>query len=121
MHPAPRRGALATALWLLRSGLHPVPIEHWSKKPLGQAWGTACPTRDKLLTVFGRHKGAGVGIALGPVAGTVDFEIDNQREAATFLGRIDLPQTLGWKSARGEHRLFLWDRRLAGIAESSVV
>src|SRR5262245_36472514 len=98
MHPAPRRGALATALWLLRSGLHPVPIEHWSQKPVGKAWGTECPTRDKLLTVFDRHKGAGVGIALGPLAGTVDFEIDSQDEAAGLLSRIDLPDTLGWSS-----------------------
>jgi hypothetical protein len=101
--------------------LHPVPIEHWSKKPIGKAWGAEFPTRDKLIAVFDRHKGAGVGIALGPLAGKVDFEIDDQDEAAALLDRIDLPPTLGWRSARGQHRLFLWDRRLEGLAGSSVV
>ena len=121
MHPAPRRGALATALWLLRSGLHPVPIERWGKKPIGRAWGVECPSRDRLLAIFDLHKGAGVGVALGPAPGTVDFEIDDRDEAAALLERINLPPTLGWRSARGEHRLFLWDGRLEGLAGSAVV
>lgn len=120
MKPAPKRGALPTALWMIRAGLWPVPIVSRQKRPIGKAWGAAYPTRDKLLSTFERHHGAGVGTALGPAAGLVDFEIDAEEEAVALLGRIELPETLGWKSARGEHRLFLWDKRLDGLLGSTV-
>jgi putative DNA primase/helicase len=120
MRPAPKKGALPTALWLLRVGLWPVPIEKHAKKPIGRAWGANYPTRDKLLNTFEQHHGAGVGIALGPAAGLVDFEIDDQDVAAALLGRIELPDTLGWQSSRGRHRLFLWDKRLEQLLTSTV-
>jgi len=41
-------------------------------------------------------------------------------EAAELLGRAELPPSLGWRSARGEHHLFLWDRRLEGLLASAV-
>ena len=61
-----------------------------------------------------------MGVALGPSAGLVDFEIDAPGEAAALLERLKLPPTLGWQSARGEHRLFLWDERLEGLIGSTV-
>jgi hypothetical protein len=105
---------------MLRFGLWPVPIEHHAKKPIGRAWGASYPTRERLLSMFHTHRGAGVGLALGPAVGLVDFEIDALDQAAPLLARLDLPDTLGWKSARGEHRLFLWDRRLEGLVGSAV-
>jgi hypothetical protein len=100
---------------MMRSGLWPVPIELWAKRPIGKAWGTAYATRGQLLSVFDRHKGAGVGVLLGPDAGVVDVEVDDEAAAASLLARVELPETLGWTSARGAHRLFLWDKRLAGL------
>lgn len=115
MKPAPRRGSLATALWMVRSGLWPIPVTRWGKTPLGRAWGVTYPTREKLLDTFRRHKGAGVGLALGPAAGLVDFEIDDKAAAEKLLDRVELPETFGWSSARGEHRVFFWDKRLDGL------
>src|SRR5262249_49347121 len=60
------------------------------------------------------------GIALGPAAGLVDFEVDAPNEAAGLVERLDLPPSLGWHSARGTHRLFLWDKRLEGLLPSAV-
>jgi hypothetical protein len=120
MRPAPTRGALPTALWMLREGLWPIPIRPREKRPIGKSWGASYPSRDKLLTAYERCRGAGVGVALGPGAGLVDFEIDAPGEAAALLERLKLPPTLGWQSARGEHRLFLWDERLEGLIGSAV-
>lgn len=120
MRQAPKRGSVATALWLLRSGLWPVPCYPREKRPIGKAWALAYPSRDRLLSAFERHHGAGVGVALGPAPGVVDFEVDSPGEAASLLARVELPQSLGWRSARGEHRLFLWDRRLEGLLTTAV-
>jgi hypothetical protein len=105
---------------MLRSGLWPVPCHHREKRPIGRAWGVTFPTREKLLDTFETHHGAGIGIALGPAAGLVDFEIDALDQAAPLLSRVELPETLGWKSARGGHRLFVWDERLEGLLGSAV-
>ena len=111
MKAAPQRGALATSLWLRRNGLWPVPIHSREKRPVARAWGKQYPSREDLIEVFEAFKGAGVGIALGPIAGIVDFEIDNPETAPS----IELPPTLGWSSRRGQHKLFLWDKRLDGL------
>lgn len=118
MRPAPQRGALPTALWLLRCGFWPVPVTPPAnsgpagKSPIGRGWGVIRPTAASLREVFARHPRAGVGVALGPSAGVVDVEVDDPAGAAAELARLDLPPTLGWRSARGEHRLFAWDPRL---------
>jgi hypothetical protein len=54
----------------------------------------------------------------------VDLEVDDPARAEPFLERLfpdGAPETLGWRSARGEHRLFLWDARLPALAPASVV
>ena len=120
MRPAPKRGNLATALWMLRAGLWPVACYPREKRPIGKAWAVTYPSRDQLLATFDHHHTAGVGIALGPAAGLVDFEVDAPAEAASLVARLDLPPSLGWRSARGTHRLFLWDKRLEGLLPSAV-
>lgn len=118
MTPAPTRGVLATSLWLLRSGLTPIPVAAGEKRPIGRGWGRQAPTRESLRAVYASHRGAGVGVALGPMASVVDFEIDDQEAAAPLLERLTLPDTLGWQSRRGNHKLFLWDKRLEGLGSS---
>lgn len=129
MRPAPKRGALPTALWLLRSGFWPVPISARKdphagspgKSPIGRAWGANAPARDGLMSTFARCPGAGVGIVLGPAAGVVDVEVDDPVAAAPILERVDPGETIGWHSARGEHRVYAWTERLAQLTEKSVV
>src|SRR5438270_1493840 len=120
MTPAPTVGTIQTAFWLLRSGLWPVPISSPGnsrapspgKSPIGRGWGKERPSWAALRSIYNRYPGAGVGIALGPSTGVVDLEIDDPFGAASLFERLfpaGPPPTLGWRSARGEHRLYRWD------------
>jgi hypothetical protein len=63
-------------------------------------------------------------LLLGPAGGVVDLETDEPAAAESELRRLfpeGLPETMGWRSARGDHRLFAWDDRLEGMAPTSVV
>lgn len=111
MNPAPLKGSLPTAVWLMKNGLWPVPVHPKEKRPIGNGWALEYPSRERLEHLFARHHRAGVGMALGPESGVVDFEIDDPATAP----ELELPASLGWSSARGTHKLFLWDRRLAGL------
>jgi len=129
MRPAPKRGALATALWLIRSGLLPVPISARTdpragspgKSPLGRGWGEAPATPERLRETFAKHPGAGVGLLLGPAGGAVDVEVDDPEGAAAVPALAELPDTLGWQSARGGHRVYAWDDRVGRLADKAVV
>jgi hypothetical protein len=117
MRPAPQRGSLQTALWLLRNRLVPVPVRPRQKRPVETGWGTSVPTRGQLIRTYREVPGAGVGMALGPMPGVVDLEVDDVERGTPFLESLDLPPTLGWSSSRGSHRIFRWDVRLpAGTA-----
>ena len=73
--------------------------------------------------MFRKHPGAGVGVLLGPAGGVIDLEIDGPEGEASLrklCGGI-VPKTLGWSSRRGPHHLFLWDDRLAKLADKSGV
>jgi hypothetical protein len=128
----PPGDALETALWLLERDLWPVPISppddrrspNPGKAPIGRGWGTTRPTPARLRGVFRRQPGAGVGLLLGPEGGVIDLETDDPEVAAAELRRLfpaGLPPTLGWRSERGEHRLFAWDERLRGLGLPGVV
>jgi hypothetical protein len=122
---------LDTALELLRRGLWPVPLHPpgaiiqtrdgpktaKGKEPIAQGWGRTRPTEADLRRMYDRHPDAGVGVMLGPAAGVIDVEVDGPEGEASLLrlcGGV-VPETLGWSSRRGPHRLFAWDNRLAGI------
>src|SRR5262249_53851865 len=128
----PPEDPLGTALWLLGFGLWPVAISphgdpNWpspGKSPIGKGWGTIRPSATTLRRTFARHRRAGVGVLLGPAGGIVDLETDEPEAAASELRRLfpeGLPETMGWRSARGEHRLFAWNDRLDGLVRPSVV
>jgi hypothetical protein len=62
-------------------------------------------------------------VALGPGPGIIDLEVDEPEGAARFFGRLfsgEPPATLGWRSERGEHRLYRWDDRVLPLVQSAV-
>jgi hypothetical protein len=128
----PGADALRTAIWLLDRGLWPVPISapddarspNPGKAPIGKGWGQRRPGIEQLRAAYRWHRGAGIGLLLGPRGKVVDLEVDDPSRAAPELARIfpaGIPDTIGWSSARGEHRLFLWDARIPALATSTVV
>lgn len=119
MTPAPRTNPRDTALWLLDEGLWPVPTI--GKRPIGKGWGLERTVRARMLSVYRRHRDAGVGIALGPSAGVIDVEVDDEAKAEPLLDRLSLPRTLAWRSPRGAHRLYRWDDRLPELGLPAVV
>src|SRR4051812_6433773 len=123
---------LRTGIWLLDRGLWPVVISapddaraaSPGKSPIGKEWGQRRPAVEKLRAMHRWHPKAGIGLLLGPRGKVVDLEIDDPVRAGPELARIfpaGMPQTLGWRSARGEHRLFVWDARVAETSVSSVI
>lgn len=124
--------AFRTGIWLLDRGLWPVVISgpydpkapSPGKSPLRKDWGRRRPSVEKLKALYRWHPDAGIGLLVGPRGKVVDLEVDDPERAASFLERLfpsGLPKTLGWRSARGEHRLFLWDSRLSELAATAVV
>lgn len=132
VRPPPGADALRTGVRLLDRGLWPVVISgpdnpkvsSPGKSPLRKDWGRKRPSVEKLRALYRWHPAAGIGLFLGPRGKVVDLEVDDPGRAVSFLARLfpsGLPETLGWRSARGEHRLFLWDNRLADLATTSVI
>jgi hypothetical protein len=128
----PPGDSLGTALWLLARGLRPVAVSppgdrRWAnpgKSPIGKEWGRKQTTPSELQRIYARYPLAGVGVLLGPAGGIVDLETDDPAAAPEELARIfpgGVPETMGWSSARGEHRLFGWDERLGESAPTAVV
>ena len=128
----PPEDSLGTALWLLGRGLWPVPISppddrrspSPGKAPIGRGWGKAKPSPARLGVVFRSRPGAGVGILLGPEGGVIDLEVDDPEGAVGELRRLfpaGMPATMGWRSDRGEHRLFAWSECLVGLGLPGVV
>ena len=132
IRPPAGADALRTGIWLLDRGLWPVVISgpddsrasSPGKSPLRREWGLKKPSVEKLRAIYRWYPAAGIGLLLGPRGKVVDLEVDDPERAASFLERLfpsGLPKTLGWRSARGEHRLFLWDSRLSELAATAVV
>lgn len=129
--PPPGASSFRIAVWLLDRGFWPVPVlleradfpPTAGESPLA-GWGGRRPSVDQLRAVYRWHPAAGVGVAFGPRERLVDLEFDDSVFAGEALARIfpgGTPETLGWRSARGEHRLFLWDARLATLAAPAVL
>lgn len=114
-----------TAVRLLAAGHWPVVIRPGEKRPVGQDWGKTPHTVDTLRAAFKKYPDAGVGVCLGPGRGPdgrwpIDIEGDGpgaeESRARLFGGEV--PETLGWGSARGGHGMHTVDpgRMLAVLA-----
>ena len=119
MTPAPRTNPRDTAPLAPRRG--PLAGRDLWEAPIGKGWGLKRPDRARMISVYRYHRNAGVGIALGPSAGVIDVEVDDEKEAGPILARLSLPQTLAWTSPRGAHRLYRWDARLPGLGLPAVM
>lgn len=128
VNPTGPEKALATAHRLLKAGFHPVILypagvvidrkrgPETGKRPMGAGWGKDRITPQTIDDRFQRYPEAGVGICLGPGKGPgdrwpIDLEGDG-REAKDSLINLcggELVATLGWSSARGDHRLYFGD------------
>lgn len=119
---------LKTALRLLKQGFWPVPLrelgESYSlvgeeriskgKEPISPQWGLQKPSEAFLKAAYDKRPKGGLGIRLGPMGGLVDVEIDGMGVGDETLSQLmggDVPETIGWDSRRGPHRLFAWDDR----------
>lgn len=94
---------------LASSGCLFVRIARREKRPLGSAWQTKATDNPSDVAAWLRS-GSNVGLLLGPMSGVVDVEYDTPegREQLADFGLLDIP-TPTWRSARGEHRLFMWE------------
>ena len=90
--------------------------------PLHNQWGTVRLTREEIEQDFAGVPHAMIAIALGPGRGPeatalMDIEIDDlDGSLGGLLSRAKLlgdnpPETLGWKSRKGDHLLFTYDPR----------
>lgn len=119
--PATRRDSLQTALWLHSRGFWPVilrgpsdPDNREAKRPMGgHGWGTRQWTVDEIVREYDDQPDRGVGICLGDKRGPggtwiIDIEGDGDgwRESLDTLLGGEAVQTMSWRSARGEHRVF---------------
>jgi hypothetical protein len=107
------------ALDLLAKGL-PIALCDGKKpvtfSPNGKDWHRETWNDYLVKMTFLRHEGRlNVGIILGPEANLIDIEADSPAEesafAALFQGCV-LPMTPTFRSSRGKHRIFQFDKRL---------
>ena len=134
--PPPRRpiraNARLVAIRMLERGFWPVPI--WpkgaeiacgsnykriaqGKEPMGSGWGATKRTIAELNHTYARINDAGVGVCLGPGRGPgggwlIDIEGDGPKAEESRLALFDGQPfvSIGWKSFRGFHYLYLADR-----------
>lgn len=76
----------------------------------------------ELNRQWAKAPGSNVGVLLGERSGLVDFEYDSDEEKATFLRLFsdNVPETVTYTSARGQHFLFKWRSGLPGGAIWSI-
>jgi len=126
---AGRPAVLATALRLLDFNLWPVAITAFAgpgrfgsknpgKQPVSLAgrltgWGKERPFAPAIEEFFEEFPECGLGLKLGPDGGVIDIEVDSDDGFATLVDLFDgeIPDTMGWDSAKGPHYLFKWDDR----------
>lgn len=86
------------------------------KGPKGLDWPNkrATPAQVDHAIRTGRRN---IGIILGRPSGVIDLEIDGEggEDSLRKLFDGEPPEAPAWQSARGIHRLYLWDDRFAGL------
>ena len=114
--PIPRPSVKATAARLVILGLWIVAIHPNEKRPIGEGWGLTKKDIGELNRLLDLFPGAGLGVGLGPGRGPdglwlIDIEGDGPLAEESFLRLVgeEVISTMGWKSRRGRHRLFVVD------------
>jgi len=101
---------------LAAAGCRFVRLARREKRPVGTAWQTKS-TDNPADVARWIAAGSNVGLLLGPASGVVDVEFDNPAglDQLAAFGVLDI-RTPTWRSARGEHRLFLWEPWMPPVA-----
>lgn len=101
---------------LAAAGCRFVRLARREKRPVGTAWQTRGTDNPADVAAW-LKAGHNVGLLLGPASGVVDVEFDNPAglEQLAAFGVLDI-RTPTWRSARGEHRLFLWEPWMPPVA-----
>lgn len=125
--------ALKMALWLIKNGYHPIPLNEFGiiigkwpdgtdklgegKEPhreLADDWGKTIWTPDSITDFYERHPLAGIGALLDIWC---DFDCDGPgaKELLLELLSPDVPDTYGWMASLGEHHAYLKDGRVVDL------
>jgi hypothetical protein len=131
LFPTPEPPCLREALRLLKDNLWPIPLYGIDdarattpgKQPIGLEWGVTKHTKESLREIWSRYPDANVGLKLGKDTGIADIEVEDRKTGeASFLTLMggEVVTTMGWTSARGNHRLFQWDQRMARYDKSII-
>lgn len=131
LFPTPEPPCLREALRLLKDNLWPIPLYGIDdarattpgKQPIGLEWGVTKHTKESLREIWSRYPDANVGLKLGKDTGIADIEVEDRKTGeASFLTLMggEVVTTMGWTSARGNHRLFQWDQRMARYGKSII-
>lgn len=98
------------------AGRYPcVLISPGEKGPKGKDWPNKRATPAQVDRAI--RAGHNIGIILGRPSNVIDLEIDGEggEDSLRKLFDGEPPETPAWQSARGIHRLYLWDDRFAGL------
>jgi hypothetical protein len=93
------------------------------KAPFVERWHEKTWSSDEVKREFRRRRDCNVGIQWGPRSGIIDIEADSPEQERAFdelFAGCDVPRTPTFRSARGLHRLFAFDPRLAETQKAVV-
>lgn len=114
-----------TAHSLANLGIKVFPVKYGEKTPFyPENWCELATSNPTMLgRLLPRTRQFGLAAVLGPESGIMDIELDNEEAKANFENLIAVygePPTVAYRSARGIHRWFTWDRELAEIHSKAV-
>lgn len=94
-----------------------------SKAPIRDKWGEH-PLSPAEVEAITADSSRGLGVMLGGPTGIIDIEGDGpgaEAEWQRITAGLDIPDTLGWKSTKGIHRLFSVPRKAWDIIGTGIV
>ncbi|WP_198000342.1 bifunctional DNA primase/polymerase [Gimesia alba] len=91
----------------------PRPKEEAIKKPRIKEWQhKATDDPRKIAAWWGKWPRANIGILMGPKSGIIVIDTDSEEGEEKFIslfgGPENIPETVKWRTARGNHYVFRW-------------
>jgi hypothetical protein len=114
---AQRRPSVVDAALAYAAKGWPVIPTDMNKRPTPEHWKAAATTDpDKIRELWAKFPDANIAVQLGAASGLVDIECDTPQAEAEILPLLGGVKTATFRSARGKHRLFLWEASLSDKA-----